>query len=296
MPAEQSNLCDDIQPWLAAYALGDAEDDPTPLKHLAACPRCQRDFQEYRLVAGLLPFSAPESMPRPELREQVIAKVERHAAEQALASWQRPAIPEPEAPAIRPRRSRSFWAALAFATLALALLGWNIRLQGELDRQAAQVAQNRQSWQTMIALLNDSSLRWYTLAAQPSDGATQSMANGHFWTTPRSLVACLVAQDLPDLPAGKVYQIWLMREGKLASGGTFEARGGNAWTFVRADEPLAGFSEIFVTMEPEGGSPAPAGPRVMGGTLSVATVAGSAERQELLKLLRGPARLGISSL
>ena len=25
MPAEQSNLCDDIQPWLAAYALGDAE-------------------------------------------------------------------------------------------------------------------------------------------------------------------------------------------------------------------------------------------------------------------------------
>ena len=26
MPAEQSNLCDEIQPWLAAYALGDAEE------------------------------------------------------------------------------------------------------------------------------------------------------------------------------------------------------------------------------------------------------------------------------
>jgi anti-sigma factor RsiW len=293
MPAQQSNLCDDMQPWLAAYALGDADDEEAPRAHLAACPRCQHDLQEYRLVAGLLPYSAPESMPRPELREQVIGLVERHAAQQALASLPRPAMPAPEAPAVRPRRPRSFWAALAFASLALALLGWNITLQGELNRQTAQVAQNRQSWQTMIALLNDSSLRWYALAAQPSDGSTQSKANGHFWATPRSLVACLVAQDLPNLPAGEVYQIWLMRGGELASGGTFEARGGNAWTFVRADEPLVGYSEIFVTVEPEGGSPAPAGPRVMGGTLSVAMIAGIAERQELLDLLRGAAPLGM---
>jgi hypothetical protein len=228
-------------------------------------------------------------MPRPELREQVIAHVERHAAQRAPASLPRPAIPALTALAARPRRARSFWAAVAFASLALALLGWNIALQAELNRQAAQVAQNRQNWQTMIALLNDSSLRWYAIAAEAANGP----ANGHFWAAPSSPVACLVAQDMPDLPDDKVYQVWLVHGGELASGGTFEARGGNAWTFVRADEPLAGYSEIFVTVEPEGGSPAPAGPRVMGGTLSVAMTAGLAERRELLDLLRGAAPLGM---
>jgi anti-sigma factor RsiW len=55
MSAEQPNLCDEIQPWLAAYALGDAEEGAAARAHLATCPRCQHDLQEYRLVAGLLP-------------------------------------------------------------------------------------------------------------------------------------------------------------------------------------------------------------------------------------------------
>ena len=85
MPAEQSNLCDDIQPWLAAYALGDAEEGAAARAHLAVCPRCQHDLREYQLVAGMLPYSAPEAVPRPELREQVIAAVKQQVAESTPA-------------------------------------------------------------------------------------------------------------------------------------------------------------------------------------------------------------------
>jgi anti-sigma-K factor RskA len=287
MPAEQSNLCDDIQPWLAAYALGDAEEGAEARAHLAVCARCQHDLREYRLVAGMLPFSVPEAMPQPELREQLIAAVKRQVAESMPAPTPLPAqFAAPTAPALRPGRRRSVWAALAFAVLALALLGWNISLQRELDRQTALVALSRQNWQTMIVLLDDKALAKYAVAADPAPASGQYPAHGHLWAAPQAQIACLVAQELPDLPAGEVYQVWLARGGEQVSGGTFEAHNGKAWTFVESEEPIAAYSEMFVTVEPAGGSAVPAGSRVMSGTLSVATTAGLADRHELLGLLR----------
>jgi anti-sigma-K factor RskA len=296
MPAEQSNLCDDIQPWLVAYALGEADEEAASRAHLLACPRCQHDLHEYQLVAGMLPYAAPEAIPRPELREQLIASIKRQAAEAAPVAAPVPASPEPEIAAVeplqtapaapapsrrQPRRSRSFWAAFAFAALAVALLAWNLRLQGENEQQRAQVALNRQNWQTMIGLLNDTSLRWYMVAG----GA----AHGHFWAVPRDQVACLIVQGLPALAEGQVYQVWLIHNSWPSSGGTFEAHDGNAWALVHTDEPLAQYSGVFVTIEPDGGSPTPRGPQVVSGALSLAMVPGSADRQELLGLL-GSAR------
>jgi anti-sigma-K factor RskA len=293
MTAEQSNLCDDIQPWLAAYALGDAEEGAAAARaHLAVCQRCQHDLREYRLVAGMLPFSVPEAIPQPELREQVIAAVKRQLAESRPVPTPLPTqFAATTAPALRLGHRRSFWAALAFAVLALALLGWNISLQRELDRQTALVALSRQNWQTMIVLLDDKALTKYAVVADPAPAAGQYPAHGHFWASPRAQVACLVAQGLPDLQADQVYQVWLVHGNEHTNGGTFEVHNGKAWTFVHPDEPIEGYSEMFVTIEPTGGSSAPGGPRVMSGSLSGATTAGFADRQELLGLLRDVARL-----
>jgi anti-sigma-K factor RskA len=99
-------------------------------------------------------------------------------------------------------------------------------------------------------------------------------------------VACLVAQGLPDLPAGQIYQVWLVRGDQQSSGGTFETHNGKTWTFVQGSEPITSYDAMFVTVEPAGGSAWPAGPRVMSGTLSGATMAQLADRQALLGLLR----------
>jgi hypothetical protein len=235
----------------------------------------------------MLPFSVPEATPQPELREQVIAAVRRQIAE----SMPEPALAQiavPPAAALKPVRRRSFWAALAFAVLALALLGWNISLQGELDSQTAIVAQSRQNWQTMIVLLDDTALARYALAADAAPAAGQPAAHGHFWASPQAQVACLVAQGLPELEADQVYQIWLVHGNEQASGGTFEVHNGKAWTFVQADEPITNYSEMFVTVEPSGGNTWPGGPRVISGALSGATIAGVGDRQALLGLLAKP--------
>jgi hypothetical protein len=201
--------------------------------------------------------------------------------------------PAPRAEAVaprKPRRPRSFWAALAFAALALVMFGWNISLWGELGRQTAEVGQSRKDWQTMIVLLDDSALRWYAVAADPAPEAGQYASHGRIWVTPQSQVACLVAQGLPDLPAGDVYQVWLVHDGEQISGGTFEAHSGKAWTFVESHEPMARYSEIFVTIEPAGGNTWPGGQRVMSGSFSAGTTAGVAERHELRDLLSGATR------
>jgi len=92
-------------------------------------------------------------------------------------------------------------------------------------------------------------------------------------------------QGLPDLPDDQVYQVWLARGDQQASGGIFEAHNGKAWAFVRPSEPILGYSELFVTVEPAGGNTWPGGPRVISGKLSGATTAGLADRQALLGLV-----------
>lgn len=278
MPAERSIQCDDMQPWLAAHAMGEGDKDAAPRAHLASCARCQRDLAEYRLVAGLLPYGAPDAAPAPELRDHVVAAVAREAGEEAPAPVATPRRPELAQP--RPARQRfslSSWAALAFAGLAMILLAWNVSLRAEVGEQATEIAYHRQSWQTVIALLNDSSVRWYALAGDRS--------SAHAWATPEGQDVCFVAQELPDVATNQVLQVWVVAGGRQTSIGTFDSRNSNAWVLFRTDQPLASYDQIFVTVEPSGGSQQPSGPRVLSGSLAMAAAPSLAERQDLLRLL-----------
>jgi anti-sigma-K factor RskA len=284
MPSDTSNQpiqCDDVQPWLAAYALGEADSDVSMQAHLDVCPACQRDLYEYRRAARVLPYSAPEVAPSPALRERVIASVAAEASATPPTA-EHPAARGAPAPAIprRPllRRPSGLWAAAAGAVaIVMALLGWNLALQRQISDQKAQLALSRQSWQTMIALLNDSSLRWYAVAG--------AKAQGHVWAVPQGKVACLVVQGLPELADDRVYQAWLVRGTERANGGVFEAHNGNAWILIQAGEPLADYQVMVVTIEPRGGADAPGGPEVLSGSLASAMLPDSSHLQELGWLL-----------
>jgi len=262
MTSESTDSCIDIQPQLAAYALGEVEAEAELLDHLAACPACQRDLRAYVQVARMLPHAAPEVTPPPELRDRIVAAV-------AAAQGQPPESEPPEQPvrSAKPRPARWRWRlpaprpALAFAVVAfVALLGWNLVLQGQMSVQAAQIRASRESWQTMTALLNDPDVRWYALAGDT--------ATGHFWATPRGQVGCLVAQGLPPLADGQVYQVWLVHGGAHVSGGTFEARNGNGWVLVRSDEALSDYDTLGVTVERRGGSSEPSSAPVLLGAIA----------------------------
>lgn len=267
MPAETALHCDQLQPSLAAYALGEAEAAAEVLAHVALCPRCRTALHEYRAVAGLLPYTLEEQAPAPDLRARLLAAVEREAQPAYLLQ---PRL----APRRRwPARSRAGWAAAVFATLAVLLLGWNISLQRRVNAQAEQIAGNRQSWQTMIVLLNDPTVRSYSLAG--------SRAYGHFWAAPQGEVGCLIVQGLPPLAAGQVFQVWLDEGGTPRPSRAFESASGNAWLLIDSGAPLAHYRAVFVTIEDGRGSLVPSGPHVIDGLLTTGAIPAAAERREL---------------
>jgi anti-sigma-K factor RskA len=263
MSLDPTDPCAELQPQIAAYALGETEAAAELLEHLAECPACQRDLRAYVQVARMLPYDAPNVAPPPDLRARILSAVEESAAGIPAAS-----------PPVSPPESR-----LALVAL-VALLGWNITLQRQLRTQAAQIAASRANWQTMIVLLNDPAVRWYAVAGDT--------ANGHFWATPQGKVACLVAQRLPAVRNDQVYQVWLVHGGEHTSGGVFEAREGNGWILIRSTEPLANYDFVGVTIEPRGGSAAPTSRPILQGEIAAAHTPTVADRQLLLSLIAPP--------
>jgi Anti-sigma-K factor rskA len=285
MSLDRTDPCAELQPQIAAYALGEAEAADELLEHLAHCPACQRDLRAYVQVARMLPYEAPDAAPPASLRARILTAVGDAAAAApapTLPSTPQPSAQAPERVTEPPRRRRwglpSFSPAFGLALAAIVvLLAWNISLQRRLSTQSAQITANRASWQSMIVLLNDPTVRWYDLA-----GGT---AKGHFWAAPQGKVACLVIQGLPALPSDKVYQVWLVERGEHTSGGVFEAREGNGWVLVRSNEPLADYDVVGVTIEPRGGSDGPTSPPVLQGQIAEAHMPSVADRQQQLQVI-----------
>ncbi len=252
MSKTRSTYCDSLQPRLAAYALGEVQPDADLAAHLAECATCPEDVRRYKQVARILPFAAPDVAPPPELRARILAAANPDATATAVST--KPPAPRRSAAS---RRSWLLWG-VACATL-LALLGWNVSLRSQLQTYSTQVAKNRDNWQTMTELLNDPTVRSVAL--------TGDSVQGHIWVAQDGEVGCLVVQGLPEPGADKVFQVWLRSGNQPVGVATFEARGGSAWTFIRADQSIAEFDAIGVTIEPRGGSPTPTGQRVLFGTL-----------------------------
>jgi anti-sigma-K factor RskA len=257
MSAPDTPNCETIEPLLAAYALGshDSEARAVVEAHLHTCAGCRQTLAAYQRVAHLLPLGAPEAAPAPELRGRVLAAVAAAAAgrpthepSHRTARWHELA---------RRWRPRLAWA-LAIVMLA-ALLSWNISLQRDLAE--ARTAQQRDA-AAMAALFEDSQIRQQELLGD----APAPAARGTLVLALSRNEAVLSVSGLPALPPGHVYQLWLVQQGKRTSGGTFvvDAEGCGS-ILVRTATPLTSYDAVGVTVEPDGGSPGPTTPRVIGG-------------------------------
>lgn len=254
-----ATTCEALQPLLAAYALGEASIDASARAHLLGCRSCQRALHEYAAVARTLTYDVPEAQPSPELRGRLIQAV----ASEQQAKIATPAAPRPTvAPAPRAQRRAGLWGALAAAlAIMIALVGWGISLQQQVDRLSAQVQASRDGWQTMIVLMNDPTVQVQRLAGDT--------ASGTFWGAPRGQVACLMVENLPALAEGSVYQVWLRTNGSWVSAGTFPVRPGHEWFMIRPAQAIASYDGVLVTAEPRGGSAAPAGSVLLQGDLTI---------------------------
>jgi anti-sigma-K factor RskA len=230
---------------IPAYAIGatDAEDCRGLEEHLAGCALCCAQLQDYQrldqeLLYAVPPVSAPFGLSE-DLRRRMAAS--RARAGHAAPARDRLAV----------LRHPLTW--LGFAVVALLILSnayWMGRV-GRIERETA----------VLGAILEAPGVALQATAELPT-------GRGVLYAPGGANKGLLCVYDLPALPADRTYQAWLVRNGQRTSAGTFRVNeDGYGVLLIRADQPLETFDSLGVTAEPAGGSPAPTGPRLMGGEL-----------------------------
>lgn len=221
-----------------AYAL-DALDDVERAdfeRHLRTCDSCPGEVIELREAAGALADRV--AAPAPErLRERVLAEVGRT---RQVSPHER-----------RPRRRPSLRRLLSIAASAVVIAGsaglGGIAWQGHrsADQYEDQALQSAQRAARMTGVMTDPGR--IEAVGTPSLGGTATVvaAGGD---------AVLATRALPAPPAGRMYQLWVVRGEVKRPAGRLDLHAGTGQALLTG---VANGDTVAVTIEPEGGSDQP---------------------------------------
>lgn len=117
-----------------------------------------------------------------------------------------------------------------------------------LDSLSATLAERERFLQDNLKLIDLRGL-------EPSPAAT-----GRIHLIPTERTAVFFGFDLPQSPAGRDYQLWVIRDGQPVDAGIFNpAADGRAVALVKAVPDIDHINAFAVTLEPKGGVPQPTG-------------------------------------
>jgi anti-sigma-K factor RskA len=257
-----SGTHDELVVLAPAYALGALEPDERRAfeSHLADCDRCAFEVRSLGRVTSGLAQAVPLVTPRAALRDRVLL---------AVGAGDAPAT----TPNINARWAIGNWlayaACVAVATAA-GLYAMNLRARVESLEARLEVAQLRLAaadramvdarrvafeTQSAMAVLAAADLTRVDLQGAPA--APQAVGRA-LWSRQSGMV--FAANNLPPLPAGKIYQVWLVAGGPPVSAGLVAPDDtGRGVAIFRTPVDVAGPVTVAVTIEPEGGVPAPTG-------------------------------------
>ena len=268
-------------------------------EHLPSCPECREELREMSDAAASLLYTVGPVQPSPELRAGILARVRAVGPSEVFVDPSEvvvssKAVGPPGAgrgaeKAAGPRdvrsllRDLSLWQLLAWrpalgfgaaaAAVAVVLLGltsltlWNRtrslsaevaslsdrlrEAQGEMAGQREQLAGARE----VDELLASPAVRVAELSGKnPAPQAHAMLAYDR--STGRAVV---VATGLPPCPEGHAYQLWLIADNKPLPGGTFKADARGRARMSDRLPPDHAAPTFAVTLEREGGVPAPRG-------------------------------------
>jgi anti-sigma-K factor RskA len=227
--------------------------------HLAECAICAAEVRSLTPVTAGLARLVPEAEPAPEVRARLLASISK-------SSWW----------------SVSWLAAAASVLLAVALGAYSAQLRArvsglesqlrEATRRAeaseGQVAEARRvafDAQSQVAVLAAPDLARIDLAGQPVAPAAAARA---FWSRTRGLV--LTASNLPAPPPGRAYQLWVLtaQPAPISAGMLVVDASGRVTAKFDTPLDLPRPVAMAVTLEPEGGVPAPTGEKYLVGLAS----------------------------
>jgi anti-sigma-K factor RskA len=258
-----SGMHDEMVVLAPAYVLGALEPDERRSfeSHLAQCDLCASEVRSLGRATAGLAQTVPLVTPRAALRDRVLLAV---GAPDVRASA--PTI-------VQPRWRVGDWlayaACVAVATAAV-LYAMNLRSRVENLEARLEVAQLRLAaadramvdarrvafeTQSAMAVLAAADLVRVDLQGAP---AAPQAAGRALWSRQSGMV--FAATNLPPLQAGKIYQVWLVAGGPPVSAGLVAPdETGRGVGIFRTPVEVTGPVTVAVTIEPEGGVPAPTG-------------------------------------
>lgn len=246
---------------IAAYALNalDAAEARVLEAHLATCAECRAELAELRRAVNGIGLSAIAEEPPADLRAKIVNRAEltrgtRSTQGSSIVPWMVAAA------SIALVAASGFYGLMQRQQTAEALAG-----KAAADARVSLLQRQINGLSERIAVLSAPDAVQIKLAGQPdAPRATASVV----MSPTKGMV--LTASNLPQLAAGKIYQLWVVTKTAPVSIGTFEVAADGSVTGTMPLTPGASTDPVAVavTIEPAGGVPSPTGPKVLVGLLT----------------------------
>lgn len=233
---ERCDRTEDAAGWVLG-ALDEAS-AATFAEHIARCDRCRELVAELGPAVEALAESAPRRTPPPALKTRIMDVARSEAS------------PTGDANAAGVATPRRRWRGLSLAGAGPALVGGSV-----CAALAVGVAAG-----VLIAGGGSTDVDTATYAASSPAGSSARVTVSDDRPTLR-------LTDLPAPPRGRVYQVWLRRDGSPLPTGTLFTVPATGSATVAVDARLRGADRILVTAEPPTGSSAPTTSPVVSATL-----------------------------
>src|SRR5579862_4109851 len=228
--------CEDLRDSYELYSLGllDGEEKREVEAHLERnCTVCKKYLKDALGVNALMLSQVPEVVPPSRLRRRVLTSVG-----QERAGWG--------------------WVAALAAACSLIVALWLGVEKRTTDRELAnaratlqQTVTERDRLEQAFTFLNQPETRQVNFGqGQPTP------PRGNFFLNPRMGVL-LIASNLPALPAGKTYEMWVIPKGGAPRPAGLFQSGPQGTAMHILTGAVDSNVTLAVTVEPESGSPAP---------------------------------------
>jgi len=230
--------CEELKDVFELYSLGllEGEEKSEIEAHLSrGCDACDRSLQDALAVNALVLAAVPQVSPRPRLKHRVLAGV---GVERSGWGW---------------------LAALAAACMLVVALWLSVQER----RRANELADARQTI-IQITSQRDRLAQAFTFLNTPETkqvnfgGGQPQPPRGNIFVN-RQLGVMFIASNLPPLPAGRIYEMWVIPKGGAPRpAGLFQSDAqGAALHILSGPIDTQMLAAVAISVEPAAGSPAP---------------------------------------
>ncbi len=237
---------------LDAIGAAAAEEASAFHAHLVSCASCRRVRDEYEEASTLLARDLDPVAPPPEVRARIFSALDGSGEGGKVVD-------------ARDRFQSSRWWTAA-AVVFLALWGWrelSVRVGREKDNsREAEIRHMAEENQLLTARNEKLSAEIAALASQDTrtialtGQQVSPSASARVFLEPQQRRAVVFFYNLPANPAGKSYQLWILRgdQPKPQSAGVFDVTQSGGASISIENLPLATeIKGLAVTLEPKGG-------------------------------------------